>query len=116
MKGVLEEDMTDESEQPILIRVPQLSGLLAFSQEALKFWGHAHVDYSEQSVQFRTQLHEWKTTKVELRQILAKAYEDTRLLKEHVVSNEVTQEHLYALHIQVKRTAKQVRKASRNVD
>jgi len=116
MKGVLEEDATDESEQPILIRVPQLSSPLAFSQEALKFWGRAHVDYSEQSVQFHTQLHEWKMTKVELRQILAKAYEDTRLLKEHVVSNEVTQEHLYALHIQVKCMAKQVREASRNVD
>src|SRR5258708_14630688 len=84
MKGVLEEDATDESEQPILIRVPQLSGPLVFSQEALKFWGHAHVDYSEQSVQFRTQLHEWKTTKVELHQILAKAYEDTHC-KQHKV-------------------------------
>ena len=87
-----------------------------FSQEALKFWGHAHVDYSKQSVQFHMQLHEWKMTKVELCQILTKAYEDTHLLKEHIVSNEVTQEHLYALHIQVKCTVKQVHEASHNVD
>ena len=87
-----------------------------FSQEALKFWGCAHVNYSEQSVQFCMQLHEWKMTKVELCQILTKAYEDTHLLKEHIVSNEVTQEHLYALHIQVKCTVKQVHEASHNVD
>ena len=54
--------------------------------------------------------------KQELHETLVQAYEDTRGLKEHVVSNDVTQEHLYALHIQVKHTAKWVREASRNVD
>ena len=44
------------------------------------------------------------------------AYEETRKLKEHVVSNEVTQEHLFALHMQVKCTAMHVREASQNVD
>jgi len=47
---------------------------------------------------------------------LAQAYEDTRVLKEHVVSNDVSQEHIYALHVQVKRTATRVREASRNID
>src|SRR5258705_493181 len=54
--------------------------------------------------------------KVKLRNILKKAYQDTRLLKEHVVSNKVMQDHLYTLHNQVKRTAKQVREASHGVD
>ncbi len=47
---------------------------------------------------------------------MAQAYEDTRVLKEHVVSNDVSQEHIYALHVQVKRTATRVREASRNID
>ena len=54
--------------------------------------------------------------KQELCETLAQAYEDTHGLKEHVVSNDVTQEHLYALHIQVKCMVKWVREASRNVD
>ncbi len=47
---------------------------------------------------------------------MAQAYKDTCELKEYVISNEVTQEHLYALHMQVKHTAKRVRMASQNID
>ena len=54
--------------------------------------------------------------KEDLQKILMKAYEETRALKEHVVSNNVTQEHLYTLHIQVKRTATRVREVSHNID
>ncbi len=38
------------------------------------------------------------------------------MLKQHVVSNDVTQDHIYALHNQVKHTAKRVREASQGVD
>ena len=48
--------------------------------------------------------------------ILGKAYEETQVLKEHVISNDVTQEHLYVLHIQVKCTALRVRDATCDVD
>ncbi len=105
------DDGSDKVEPLVLINVPQLSGALAFTPEALRSWGRAHMDHmdhSEQTIQFRTQLHKWKSTKQELCKVLSKAYEDTHLLKEHVVSNEVTQEHLYVLHIQVKWTAKQI--------
>ncbi len=46
------------------------------------------------------------------------AYEDeeTRKLKEHIVSNEVTQEHLFVLHMQVKHTATCMREVSQNVN
>ena len=50
--------------------------------------------------------------KAELHKVLTKAYKDTQVLKEHVVINEVTQEHLYALHNQVKHTATHVQEAS----
>ncbi len=115
VKDALEDD-DYEIEPPVLISFPQLDGPLAFTPEALKNWGRAHLDQSEQSTRFHAQLKEWKETKRELHKTLAQAYEDTRGLKEHVVSNDVTQEHLYTLHIQVKRTAKRVREASRNVD
>ena len=108
----LEESDGNDEEPPILIQIPQLNGPLAFTRDALQNWGGAHLDHSEQSTQFRSQLCEWKTTKVELHKILAKVYKDTRVLKEHVVTNQVTQEHMYMLHIQVKRTAKQIREVS----
>ena len=108
MREVFKEDDDYENSSPILLSVPQLKGPIAFTKEALKNWGQAHIDNSEQSVQFRIQLQEWKDTKVELQNILEKAYQDTRLPKEHVVSNEVTQDHLYALHNPVKHMAKQV--------
>ncbi len=38
------------------------------------------------------------------------------MLKQHVMSNDVTQDHIYALHCQVKHTAKHVRKASHGMD
>ena len=81
---------------------PAYSSLLAFTPEALRNWGQAHENHSEQTLQFHTQLHEWKCTKQDLCTILGKAYEETQVLKEHVISNDVTQEHLYMLHIQVK--------------
>ncbi len=115
VKDALEDD-NYEIEPLVLISFPQLDGPLAFTPEALKNWGHAHLDQSEQSTCFHAQLKEWKEMKQELHETLVQAYEDTRGLKEHVVSNDVTQEHLYALHIQVKHTAKWVREASRNVD
>ncbi len=108
IRDVLVDDGSDKVEPPVLINMPQLSGALAFTLEALRSWGHAHMDHSEQTIQFWTQLRKWKSTKQELHKVLSKAYEDTCLLKEHVVSNEVTQEHLYVLHIQVKWTAKQI--------
>src|SRR5258708_39137474 len=116
MREVFEEDDDYENSSPILLSVPQLEGPIAFTKEALKNWGQAHIDNSEQSVQFCIQLREWKDTKVKLRNILEKAYQDTQLLKEHVVSNEVTQDHLYTLHNQVKCTAKKVQQASHRVD
>src|SRR5258708_4720125 len=116
MREVFEEDEDYENNSPVLLSVPQLEGPIAFTKEALKNWGQAHIDNSEQSVQFHIQLQEWKDTKVKLQNILEKAYQDTRLLKEHVVSNEVMQDHLYALHNQVKCTAKQVQEASCRVN
>ena len=38
------------------------------------------------------------------------------MLKQHVMSNDVTQDHIYALHNQVKHTAKRVHEASQGVD
>ncbi len=102
MREVFEEDDDYENNSPVLLSVPQLEGPIAFMKEALKNWGRAHIDNSEQSVQFHIQLREWKDAKVKLRNILKKAYQDTRLLKEHVVSNKVMQDHLYMLHNQVK--------------
>ena len=95
---------------------PAYSSLLAFTPEALRNWGQAHENHSEQTLQFHTQLHEWKCTKQDLCTILGKAYEETQVLKEHVISNDVTQEHLYMLHIQVKRTALQVRDMTHDID
>ncbi len=66
MRDVFEEDDDYESNSPVLLSVPQLEGPFAFTKEALKNWGRAHIDNSEQSVQFRIQLQEWKDTKVEL--------------------------------------------------
>ena len=116
MREVFEEDDDYENNSPVLLSVPQLEGPIVFTKEALKNWGWAHIDNSEQSVQFCIQLQEWKDTKVKLHNILEKAYQDTRLLKEHVVSNKVMQDHLYMLHNQVKQTAKQVQEASHRVD
>ena len=50
IKEFLEDEESDGDEPPILINVPQLSGPLAFSKEALQTWGHAHLDHSEQSI------------------------------------------------------------------
>ncbi len=116
IKDVLAEDNNADIEPPVIIKAPQLDSPLAFTQEALKTWGRAHLDQSEQTHRFCAQLKEWKETKEDLRKILMKAYEEMRMLKEHVVSNDVTQEHLYALHIQVKHTATRVREASHNID
>ena len=116
IREVLMEEDDEINKEPVLIRIPQLNAPLAFTPAALKNWGRVHEDQSAQAIQFREQLKEWKNTKQDLRKIMAQAYEDTRELKEYVVSNEVTQEHLYALHMQVKHTAKRVRTASQNVD
>ncbi len=77
VREVFEEDDDYENSSPILLSVPQLEGPIAFTKEALKNWGRAHIDNSEQSVQFRIQLREWKDTKVKLQNILEKAYQDT---------------------------------------
>ncbi len=77
MRDVFEEDDDYESNSPVLLSVPQLEGPIAFTKEALKNWGWAHIDNSEQSVQFHIQLWEWKSTKIELQNILEKAYQDT---------------------------------------
>ena len=116
IKDVLVEDNNADIEPPVIIKAPQLDGPLAFTQEALKTWGRAHLDQSEQTHHFHTQLKEWKEMKEDLWKILMRAYEEMRVLKEHVMSNDVTQEHLYALHIQVKCTATRVREASHNID
>ena len=47
---------------------------------------------------------------------MSHTYEETRVLKQHVVSNEVTQDHLYSLHNQVKHTTQQVCDALQDVD
>ena len=65
--GMFTVDEENEEEEPlILLNIPQLEGPLVFSEEALKTWGHVHIDNSEQSIHFHTQLREWKHTKVEL--------------------------------------------------
>ena len=69
-----------KEELPVLLKVPLLDGPLAFTQDALKSWGHTHVDNTECSIQFHKQLHKWKSTKQELHDVLIKAYDDTRLL------------------------------------
>ncbi len=97
-----------EKSLPIWLRTPLLEGPLAFTPEALKTWGHANVDHSKHTIQFRIQLQEWKNTKIELQNVLSHVYEETHSLKQYIVSNEVTQDHLYALHNQVKHTAQQV--------
>ena len=89
---------------------------MGFTCDALQLWGCAHLDHSKQSTQFCSQLWEWKHMKVELCKILTKVYDNTCVLKEHIVTNQVTQEHMYALHIQVKRMAKQIWEASWGVD
>ncbi len=38
------------------------------------------------------------------------------MLKQHVVLNDVTQDHIYVLHDQVKHTAKCIREASQGMD
>ena len=50
MRDVFEEDDDYESNSPVLLSVPQLEGPIAFMKEALKNWGWAHIDNSEQSV------------------------------------------------------------------
>ena len=111
-----EEESDIEDIPPVLINVPMLNGPLAFTEDALKVWGRAHIDNTERAVQFRHQLKEWKTTKHELRKVLTQAYEETRRLNQFVVSNVVTQDHIYSLHLQVKRTATRVREASKDID
>ncbi len=59
---------------------------------------------------------EWKKTKVELQKVLSQVYEETSMLKQHVMSNDVTQDHIYVLHDQVKHTAKCVHEASQGMD
>ncbi len=101
---------------PLMIKTPQLEGPLAFTPEALKVWGQVHIDNSERSLHFHDQLREWKKTKVELQKVLSQAYKETSKLKQHVISNEVTQDHIYVLHNQVKHTAKRVHKVSQGID
>src|SRR5260370_15050309 len=55
-----------DKDYPLMIKTPQLEGPLAFTPEALKVWGRAHIDNSERSLHFRDQLREWKKTKDEL--------------------------------------------------
>src|SRR5258708_16082081 len=105
-----------EKSLPIWLHTPLLEGLLAFTPEALKTWGHTNVDHSEHTIQFRIQLQEWNNTKIELQNVLSCPYEETHSLKQYVVSNEVTQDHLYVLHNQVKHTAQHVREALLNID
>jgi len=105
IREVLLEEDDEINKELVLIRIPQLNAPLAFTPAALRNWGRAHEDQSVQAIQFHKQLKEWKNTKQDLQKIMAQAYEDTRELKEYVVLNEVTQEHLYALHMQVKCTA-----------
>jgi len=109
---------TDEFEKslPIWLRTPLLDGPLAFTPEALVHWGHANTDRSEHTIQFKTQLCEWRNTKIELQNVLSSAYEETHVLKQHVMSNKVTQDHLYSLHNQVKHTVQQVHDASQDVN
>ena len=105
-----------EKSLPIWLRTPLLDGPLAFTPEALVHWGHASTNRSEHTMQFKTQLREWRNTKIELQNVLSHAYEETRPLKQHVMSNEVTQDHLYALHNQVKHTMQWVHDASQDID
>ncbi len=105
-----------EKSLPIWLSTPLLDGPLVFTPEALKHWGHANTDCSEHTMQFQSQLREWRNTKIELQNILLQAYDETCALKQHVVSNEVTQDHLYALHNQVKHTAQQVCDALLDID
>ena len=51
---------------PIWLQTPMLEGPLAFKPEVLKHWGCANTDHSEYTMQFQTQLHEWRNTKIEL--------------------------------------------------
>src|SRR5260221_3425171 len=71
---------------------------------------------SKQTKHFRDQLREWKKTKVKLQKVLSQVYEETSMLKQHVMSNDVTQDHIYVLHDQVKHTAKCIHEASQGVD
>ncbi len=56
MREVFKEDDDYKNNSPILLSVPQLEGPIAFTKEALKNWGRAHIDNSEESVQFCIQL------------------------------------------------------------
>ena len=51
-----DEESKEEELPPFLLNVPLLEGPLAFKPAALKSWGRAHIDNSERSIQFRTQL------------------------------------------------------------
>src|SRR5258707_9582646 len=85
--------------------------------EALVHWGHANTDQSKHTVQFKTQLHEWRNTKIEgLQNVLSCTYKETCVLKQHVMSNKVTQDHLYSLHNQVKHTMQWVHDASQDIN
>ena len=103
-----------ELDLPVMLKTPL--GPLAFTPEALKSWGHAHLDNSKRTEHFHDQLREWKKTKVKLQKVLSQAYEETSMLKQHVVSNDMTQDHIYALHNQVKHTAKCICEASQGMD
>ncbi len=111
-------DTEDELEKnlPYWLSTPSLDRPLAFTPEVLKIWGSANTDCSEQAIQFCAQIREWKNTKMELQNVLMQVYEEMHTLKQHVMSNEVMQDHLYALHNQVKHTVQWVCKASLDVD
>ena len=81
----------------------------------MKSWGRAHVDYTQQGMRYQNQVVKWKRTKKELYHFIAIAYNDTRNLKEHLVANDVSQDHLYSVHEQIKCTAKHLRKSSLSV-
>ena len=81
MREVFKEDDDYKDKSPVLLEVPQIEGPLTFMKEALKSWGWAHIDNSEQSIQFHIQLQEWKNTKIKLCNILEKAYQEHGFLK-----------------------------------
>src|SRR5258708_21969247 len=72
IKEVFDVEEEVEMEPLVIIDVPMLGSSLAFTPEALRNWGQAHEDHLEQTLQFCTQLHEWKRTKQDLHMILGK--------------------------------------------
>ena len=109
-------NLAEESDDyPVPLLVPQLDKPVFFTKDALKTWGRAHVDYTQEGLRYQRQVSEWKRTRKELYNFIAHAYKETRLLKQHLIGNDVSQDHLYAVHEQIKSTAKALRKGSLSV-